>query len=222
MKTDTEIQLDIIAELQWEPGLKGAEVGVSVSKGIVMLSGIVDTYYKKVLAEKATKRVSGVKAVAEEIFVKVPGAKIFTDVDIADAVLAALKWNSTINEADIKVTVENGAVTLEGTTEWNFQKVSAQKAIENLVGICDITNNIRVRNKIIAHDVKERIADAFERNALIDSDRLNVEVAGDKVILTGTVRSFAEKMDAEKTAWASPGVMDVDNQLSIDSGVVFY
>lgn len=222
MKTDTEIQLDVIAELQWEPGLKGAEIGVSVSKGVAMLSGIVDTYYKKMLAEKATKRVSGVKAVAEEIFVKVPGSKACTDVDIANVVLAALKWNSTINEEDIKVTVENGEVTLEGTTEWNFQKISAQKAVENLVGICYVTNNIRVQNKIIAHHVKERIADAFERNAIIDSNKLNVEVAGDKVILTGTVRSFAEKMDAEKTAWSSPGVMDVDNRLNIDSGVIVY
>ncbi len=222
MKTDLEIQQDVMAELRWEPGLNGSEIGVSVNKGVVMLSGIVDTYYKKVLAEKATRKVGGVKAVAEEIMVKVPGSKTFTDVDIATAVLSALKWNSTINEENIKVKVENGEVTLEGTTEWNFQKISAQKAVENLVGVCDIVNNIRVQNRIVANDVKERIADAFERSALIDSAKLNVEIAGDKVILTGTVRSYAEKMDAEKTAWSSPGVMDVDNRLNIDSGVVVY
>jgi len=222
MKTDLEIQHDVMAELQWEPGLKNSQIGVSVNHGVVMLSGVVDTYYKKVLAEKATKKVSGVKAVAEEIVVKVPGGKTYTDVDIATAVLSALKWNSTIDESRIDVQVEDGEVTLTGVAEWNFQKVSAQKAVENLVGISNIVNNIRVQNKIIAQDVKQRISEAFERNAAIDSNKLSVQVAGDKVILIGTVRSFAEKMDAEKTAWASPGVMDVDNQLVVDSGVKVY
>lgn len=222
MKTDLEIQHDVMAELEWEPGLKDSQVGVSVIHGVVMLSGVVDTYYKKVLAEKATKKVSGVKAVAEEIVVKVPGGKTYTDMDIATAVLSALKWNSTIDESRIDVQVEDGEVTLTGVAEWNFQKVSAQKAVENLLGIRNIVNNIRVQNKIIAQDVKQRISEAFERNAVIDSHKLNVQVAGDKVILTGTVRSFAEKMDAEKTAWASPGVMDVDNRLVVDSGVKIY
>lgn len=218
MKSDLEIREDVMAELEWEPGLHGAQVGVSVNDGVVMLSGVVDTYYKKVLAEKATKKVSGVRAVAEEIVVQVPGSNTFTDIDIAKAVISALKWNSSVDDSRISVTVEGGEVTLSGQAAWNFQKLSAQKAVENLVGVSSIINNIRVENKIVAHDVKQRIADAFERSAAIDSNKLNVEVAGDRVILTGTVRSFAEKMDAEKTAWSSPGVMDVDNRLSVDSG----
>ncbi len=220
MKSDLDIQMDVMAQLQWEPGLDGMQVGVSVNNGIVMLSGVVDSYYKKVLAEKATARVSGVRAVAEEIVVKVPGAHTYTDVDIAAAVLLALKWNSAIDETRINVQVEDGEVTLSGETDWNFQKRSAQKAVENLVGISKIFNNIRVANKVIAQDISQRITDAFERSAALDSKRVMVEVIGDKVILTGTVRSFAEKSDAEKTAWSSPGVIEVDNRLEIDTGYI--
>ena len=222
MKTDLEIQKDVMAQLQFESALNNAQVGVSVTSGVVMLSGVVDTYYKKVLAEKATRKVSGVKAVAEEIVVKVPGAQTYTDLDLATAILSALKWNSTVDESRIKVQVENGEVTLSGEAEWSFQKISAQKAVENLIGVCSIINNIRVQNKLIAQDVKERITAAFKRNAAIDSDKLKVEVEGDKVVLNGTVRSFIEKMDAEKTAWSSPGVMHVDNCLVVDSGLKMY
>lgn len=222
MKTDAEIQRDVMAELKWEPSLNGAEIGASVKQGVVMLSGVIDSYYKKVMAEKAAKRVAGVKAVAEEITVKVPGSKTVTDMDIAQAVLNALKWNSTVDETKIKVQVENGEVTLEGDAEWNFQKVSAYKAVESLNGVCAIINNIRVKNKVVGRDVEQQITKAFQRNAGIDADKVRVEVQGDKVTLTGTVRSFAERQDAEKTAWASPGVMKVENKLVIDSGVLMY
>jgi osmotically-inducible protein OsmY len=222
MKTDFEIQQDVMAGLLWEPALKGAQIGVAVNQGVVMLSGVVDTYYKKVLAEKATKKVNGVKAVAEEIVVKVPGSKTYTDVDIAKAVLNVLKWNSTLDESAIKVQVENAEVTLEGEAEWNFQKTSAQKAVENLEGVCRITNNIRVKNKVIAADVKQKIASAFQRHASIDSKKIKVEVLGDKVILTGTVRSYAEKMDAEQTVWSSPGVMSIENRLEINLEILVY
>lgn len=219
MKTDREIQADVMSEIQWEPALLGNEIGVSVNEGVVMLSGIVDTYYKKRLAEKVSKKVNGVKAVAEEILVKVPGSNIYTDVDIAKAVLSALKWNSAVNENTITVQVENAQVTLEGEAEWAFQKLSAQKAIENLNGVCCIINNIHVKNKIAADGVLDNIMRAFERNAIIDSAGITVNVIGDKLILTGTVRSYAEKKDAENVAWSSPGVMHVDNQLMIDSSV---
>ncbi|WP_396127424.1 BON domain-containing protein [Aurantibacillus circumpalustris] len=208
-----------MSEIQWEPALLGNEIGVSVNEGVVMLSGIVDTYYKKRLAEKVSKKVNGVKAVAEEILVKVPGSNIYTDVDIAKAALSALKWNSAVNENTITVQVENAQVTLEGDAEWAFQKLSAQKAIENLNGVCCIINNIHVKNKIAAEGVLDNIMRAFERNAIIDSAGITVNVIGDKLILTGTVRSYAEKKDAENVAWSSPGVMHVDNQLMIDSSV---
>jgi osmotically-inducible protein OsmY len=219
MKTDFEIQQDIMAEFLWEPALNGVQIGVSVNQGIVMLSGIVDTYYKKSLAEKVTKKMSGVKAVAEEIIVKVPGSKTRTDVDIAKAVVNALAWNSTVNHNNISVQVENAAVTLDGEVEWNFQKVLAQKAVETLEGVCNITNNIRVKNKIMAEDVKQKIARSFQRHATLDSEKIKVAIFNDRVTLRGTVRSFAEKKDAERAVWSYPGVIGVDNYLEIDSGM---
>lgn len=219
MKTDIEVQKDVMAELEWEPGLKNTQIGVSVTKGIVMLSGVVDSYYKKVLAEKATRKVSGVKAVAEEIVVQVPGGITFTDVDIANAIVNTLKWNCKVNEKEILVKVEDAEVTLEGAVEWNFQKISVQKAVESLIGVRNIINNIRVQNKITAMDIKEKISEAFQRSSTLDSDKLNVDVLGNKVILTGSVWSYSEKMDAEKIAWSSPGVMYVDNHLIIETGL---
>jgi len=211
-----------MAELLWEPALGSTEIGVSVKKGIVVLSGIVDSYYKKVLAEKAAKKVSGVSAVAEEIIVKVPGSSQRSDVDIAEAVVRALAWDSTVDEKDVKVVVESGVVTLEGEVEWQFQKEAAYKAIQRLVGVSRIINNLRVKTKVNAHDVEQKIAQAFQRSAIIDSRKVTAEVLGGKVILTGTVRSFAEKNDAEKTVWSSPGVVSVENRLVIDSGVTMY
>jgi osmotically-inducible protein OsmY len=222
MKTDLDIQQDVMAELLWEPGLRVAEIGASVKNGVVILSGIVDTYYKKVLAEKAVKKVAGVKAVAEEIEVRVPGSKKFSDLDIAEAVLNSLEWNSSVDEGTISVKVEQGAVTLEGETEWNFQKESAQKAVENLMGITSIINNIRVENKVSMDDLQEKIGGAFVRSATLDADKIRIEVNGDEVTLSGTVRSFAEKKDAERTVWSSPGVMQVINNLVVHSQIEVY
>lgn len=222
MKTDLDIQQNVMAELIWEPGLRTAEIGVSVKNGVAILSGIVDSYYKKVLAEKAAKKVSGVKAVAEEIQVRVPGSWQFSDLDIAEAVINALKWNSSVDEETIAVKVEKGGVTLEGEVEWNFQKESAQKAVENLIGITFIVNNIRVKNKITMDGLQEKIGEAFVRSATLDADKIKIQVTGDKVTLSGTVRSFAEKKDAERTVWASPGVMQVINNLEVDSQIVVY
>lgn len=222
MKTDLDIQQDVMAELLWEPGLRAAEIGASVKNGVVILSGIVDSYYKKVIAEKAAKKVAGVKAVAEEIQVRVPGSRHCSDLDIAEAVVNALKWNSTVDEEAISVKVEKSGVTLEGEAEWNFQKESAQKAVENLMGVTSIVNNIRVKNKVTMDDLQNKIGEAFLRSATLDADKIKIEVKGDKVTLSGTVRSFAEKKDAERTVWGSPGVMQVINNLEVNSQIAVY
>jgi osmotically-inducible protein OsmY len=222
MKTDLEIQKDVLEELKWEPLITASEIGVAVKKGVVTLSGIVDSYLKKTTAEKATKRVNGVKAVAEDIIVKSIGSFIKTDTEIAQAALNALKWNNAINEEKIKIKVEDGVVTLDGEVEWEFQKIAAQRQIENLIGVRRILNNVTLKTSIPAKDLKLKISNAFHRSATLDSEKILIETSGNKVILKGNVRSWAEKNDAENAVWSAPGVTKVDNQLEIKSEVLVY
>lgn len=222
MKTDLEIQKDVLSELKWEPFITASEIGVAVKNGVVTLSGTVDSYLKKVTAEKAAKRVGGVKAVAEDIVVKTSGALIKNDTQIAEAALNALKWNSAVNEEKIKMKVEDGVVTLDGEVDWEFQKISAQKQIEDLIGVKRIINNVTIKSSIPATDLKLKISNAFHRSATLDSEKIQIETTGSKVILKGTVRSWAEKNDAEKAVWSAPGVNKVDNQLEIKSEVFAY
>lgn len=222
MKTDLEIQKDVLSELKWEPFITASEIGVAVKNGVVTLSGTVDSYLKKVTAEKAAKRVGGVKAVAEEIEVKTTGSLTKNDTQIAEAALNALKWNSAVKEEKIKMKVEDGVVTLDGEVDWEFQKLSAQKQIEDLIGVKRIINNITIKSSIPATDLKLKISNAFHRSATLDSEKIQIETSGSKVILKGTVRSWAEKNDAENAVWAAPGVNKVDNQLEIKSEVFAY
>lgn len=216
MKTDSQIQQDVQAELQWQPFLEASEIGVAVKNGVVTLSGTVDTYAKKLAAEKAAKSIDGVKAVAEDIVVRLfPNAEK-NDTDLATAVMNALKWHSVVTDEKIKIKVEDGWVTLEGTAEWGFQKEAAERAIENLKGVKGIINNIKIESLVHAKDVKKQITHAFHRSATIDSAGITVDADGDRVILKGHVRSFAEKRDAEKAAWLAPGVRKVENRLEIE------
>jgi osmotically-inducible protein OsmY len=219
MKTDLEIQKDVMDELKYEPLLNASEIGVAVKNGIVTLSGSMETYGKKVLAEKAAKRVAGVKAVAEDIEVKITATGKRNDTEIASAVLNALKWHSGLQEDKIKVKVEDGWVTLDGEVEWDFQRNSARLMVVDLHGVVGITNNIKVISQLNPYDVIQKISAAFHRSATVDSDRINVLVDGGKVILSGKVRSYAEKKDAEKAAWLAPGVTKVENNLEIDLAV---
>jgi len=216
MKTDIKIQNDVMDELKWEPFLDSSEVGVAVKNGVVTLSGIVDTYSKKLIAEKAAKRVAGVKAVAEDIQVGISPDFLKTDTEIAGAVLLALKWNTAVQADKIKIKVEDGVVKLEGEVQWDYQRNSARAAIEHLTGIRSVINLISVSPKVTPADIKQKINAAFHRSATVDSGSINAEVVGSKVILRGKVRSFIEKENAEYAVWSAPGVLSVDDRLEIE------
>lgn len=216
MKTDIEIQKDIMDQLKWEPFLNASQIGVAVKDGIVTLSGQVDTFSKKVLAENAAKKVAGVKAVAEDIRVGISPVYQKTDAEIAEAVLKALKWHTMIPEDDIQVRVENGAVKLEGEVEWDYQRMQAKTAVENLIGVKSFTNLISVKPKVLDKNIQKKINEAFHRSATIDAGKITANVLGSRVVLYGTVRSFAEKEDAEEAAWSAPGVTAVESKIEIE------
>lgn len=219
MKTDLEIQKDIMDELQWAPLLNVSEIGVAVKNGVVTLSGTVDSYSKKEEAEKAAKRVAGVKAVAEDIEVKPFASSIKNDTEIARMIADSLKWHSAVQEDKIKVKVENGWVTLEGQVDWEFQRDAAKNVIKDLTGVKGITNLIMVKASVTAKDIKQKIAAAFHRSATIDSDKVQIEIRGSKAILSGKVRSWLEKEDAENAVWRAQGITSVEDKLVIDTGV---
>jgi osmotically-inducible protein OsmY len=216
MKTDFQLQKDVMEELRWQPLLNASEIGVAVKNGIVTLSGHVDNYTKKIAAEKAVKKIAGVKAVAEDIQVGISPSLAKTDEEIAEAVVNALKWHTAVQEEKIKIKVENGIVRLDGEVEWGYQSNNAKKAVENLSGVRMVINGITVKPKLTLANVQEKIHAAFLRNATIDSGRIFAEVFGNEVVLRGHVRSYAEKEDAETAAWNAPGVTSVDNQLEIE------
>jgi osmotically-inducible protein OsmY len=215
MKSDAQIQKDVMAELNWRPILDAAQIGVSVHEGVVTLTGHVDTYSKKLAAEYAAKNVSGVKAVAEDIQVGPSPSYSKTDTEIAEAVLNALKWHTAVVENKIRIKVEKGAVTLEGEVEWEYQRSAAKSAIENLAGVRMIYNFISVKPRVTAADLKSKINAALHRSAQIDANSIKVEISGSKVILSGTVHSIKEKEDADSAAWMAPGVSSVENRISI-------
>ncbi len=215
MKTDAQIQRDVMDELKWTPLLNSSEVGVAVKDGVVTLSGQVDSYAKKVAAEKAAKKISGVKAIAEDIHVGVSPSYRKTDTEIAEAVINALKWHAAVQQEKIKVSVEDGLVKLEGQVDWDFQRTNAVNTVQNLSGVRYVSNLLTVKPAITSPDVEQRITAAFHRSATLDAGKITAEVSGHKVTLKGSVRSFAEKNDAENAAWAAPGVTSVDNRLEI-------
>jgi len=215
MKTDAQIQQDVMAELKWQPYLTASAIGVSVKDGVVTLSGEVESYFKKMKAEEAAKKVAGVKAIAEEIQINVSPLSKNTDADIAAAALHALKWHSAVQEEKIKITVEDGKVKLEGEVDWDYQRTSARTAVENLAGVKSIANFITVKPKTTPSDIQRKIGAAFTRSATIDAEKITVEVVGSKAILKGNVRSLAEKQDAENAAWAAPGITNVDSNLKV-------
>ena len=214
-RSDVAIQQDVLDELKWNAYVRPNEIGVSVKDGIVTLTGWVDSYMKKIAAEEAAHRVPGVKAVANDIEVRLLSSDERTDADLAAAVLNALKWNAAIPTDKIDVTVSKGWVTLKGEVEFGFQKRDAERAVQRLKGVKGVTNLITVPSLVSPSELKQQIEKALVRNAQMDASRITVETQGSKVILRGTVRSYAEKKAAEDTAWSAPGVTDVDNRITI-------
>lgn len=216
MKTDAQIQKDVMEELKWQPFLNSSEIGVAVKNGIVTLSGRVDSYLKKTEAENAAKKISGVKAIAEDIQIGVSPSFKRTDTDIAEAVVNALKWHSAVREEKIKIKVENGVVRLEGEVDWEFERSNAKSAIKNLAGVNGVINLISIKPEIAPSDISKKINEAFHRNATIDASNITADISGSKVTLRGKVHSYSEKEDAENAAWNAPGVLSVKNELEIE------
>lgn len=215
MKTDNEIQKDIMEQLKFEPFLRASEIGVAVKNGVVTLSGQVDSYPKKLAAENAARKIKGVKAIAEDIQIGVSPLYNRTDTEIAEAVINALKMHSAIQEEKVKIKVENGIVKLEGEVEWEFQRQKIKNTAENITGVRTVLNLITLKPQTTPNDVERKISAAFHRSATIDASKVKAEVMGNKVILRGTVRSFSEKEDAETAAWSAPGVLSVESHLKV-------
>lgn len=213
MKKDLEIQNNVMEALKWTPLLNANEIGVAVKNGIVTLSGVVDSYPKKIKAERITRDVKGVRGIAEEITVSLDHKNKKTDTEIAQAVLHELEWHSNLNPDKIKVFVEDGNVTLEGQVDWDFQRKTAVKAIWNTKGVCGINNKITVTPVAPASNLKEKIKSAFERHARLDASKIEVDTKGHTVILSGHVGSWDEKVQAEKAVWSAPGVDKILNYI---------
>ena len=215
MKTNTELQRDVLDELVWEPSVDAAEIGVSVENGIVILNGTVKSLSQKWTAERVAQRVEGVRAVTDELVVKLAGDSQYNDADIAQAAITALDWNASVPKNRIKVLVEHGSVILQGTFEYRFQKDAAEAAISNLRGVKGVSNLIAISPHVSAVDVVHAIKKALHRAAQVDAEKISVEASAGKVILRGNVRTWAEREEAERAAWAAPGVSVVQNDIQI-------
>ncbi len=216
MKTDTELQKDILEELSWDPLIPEASVGVAVAEGVVTLTGHLETYAEKVAVTHAVDRVAGVKAVAVELEVVPAGLHPSSDTEIASALEHALSWNSSVPRGRIKVMVEKGWVTLTGEVDWNFQRQACEHVARPLRGIVGITNNIRLKPVSVPVSISSRIEAALIRQVLREAKRINVSVDGNVVTLKGHVHSWAERNAVEGVAWSAPGINRVNSQLTVE------
>jgi osmotically-inducible protein OsmY len=213
--SDIDLQRDVLNELKWDPAVNAAHIGVTVTNGIVTLTGYAESLAEKYAAERAAKRVLGVRAVANELEVKLPDSGKRTDVDIAASAVRALQWNILVPADKIKVMVDKGWVTLEGEVKWQFQKKAAEWTVSNIPGVLGVTNNILVKPRVAPTEVKSKIEEALTRAAELDANHIKIQVDGTKVILRGHIRSWVEREEAERTAWSAPGVTEVINEIVV-------
>lgn len=214
-KSDSELQRDVTEELVWDPTVGRAEIGVAASSGVVTLSGQVASYPKKAAAVKAAERVGGVRAVADELSVKLPDSSRRTDMDIAHAVADALRWDIEVPDDKIRARVDGGWVWLDGEAEWAYQRAAAERVVRYLTGVSGVSNNVRIKKQVWAPEVKDRIVNALKRNAELDASQITVVARDGEVTLKGNVHSWSARSDAERAAWSAPGVMVVKDELAV-------
>lgn len=212
---DKDLKQHVQNALDWEPSVDATDIGVSVDEGVVTLRGNVASYSEKIASERVALRVYGVKAVANDLAVRLASSYQRTDTEIAQAALAALKWNTVVPKDRITLVVKDGWITLTGTLDWQYQKDGAARAVRDLTGVKGVTNEIHVKPAVKTTDVRDKIEAAFKRSAEIDARRVNVTAQDGKVILSGNVHSWAERQEAERAAWAAPGVTHVDDRLTV-------
>lgn len=215
MRTDSQIKSDVEAELKWDPDIDPTDIGVSVKNGVVILTGFVRSYSSRYQAEADAKRVSGVAGVANDLKVQLPSEGQRSDPEIARDAVAALKNELPYSSANMKVVVKDGWLSLEGSAEWNYQRTRAEEAVRRIKGIKGVSNMIVLKPRVAASEVRSKIEEAFRRNAEVDAHNITVEANGTEVILKGTVRSWAERQEAERVAWRAPGVTKVENRITI-------
>jgi|SRR5581483_11823252 len=215
MRTDRQLQEDVLAALAWEPGVRAEHIGVAVADGVVTLHGLVSTLRERYLAEHTTRDVRGVRSIANEIRVAPDGGDTKTDAELAAAVANALEWDSALSGASVKAVVRSGWVTISGSVGWAYQRNAAERAVRNLTGVIGVTNEVSISTAADTSAVKAGIEEAFRRSAHVDAEHVVIEARGGTVVLKGTVHSLAELDAAERAAWAAPGVTEVDDHLVV-------
>ena len=215
MKTDSQLQHDVMSELEWEPSVDHADIGVSVEKGVVTLNGYVPSYASKQAAERSARRVAGVKAIAQEIKVRHDSDPKTADHEIAKRILDVFAWSVLVPDDKIAVKVEHGWVTLTGSVDWHFQADEAEKAASKISGVIGIINQVEIHRRPTSSDIRRRIENAFERQADLDAAGVTIALDGSKVKLGGRVKAWHERQVAERAAWAAPGVTEVEDHIVV-------